>query len=174
MEKSFQSVLHPRDKHDRFAEKGVMELSEEERNKLLDYLEAEEYIPFCGFHVSANKIKAVYAGLYSEEVYACKILVQNGFDIYLLDEKYVGGKKADAFFKKGGRRDFLELKHTKDKKITGLYNDSIEQAPNCFIVIDGYMSKVQKKNLNDAVYKNDKSKEVYVYLKRTGEFIKIK
>ena len=86
----------------------------------------------------------------------------------------MGGKKADAFFKKGGRRDFLELKHTKDKKITGLYNDSIEQAPNCFIVIDGYMSKVQKKNLNDAVYKNDRSKEVYVYLKRTGEFIKIK
>ena len=120
------------------------------------------------------QIKAVYAGLYSEEVYACKILVQNGFDIYLLDEKYVGGKKADAFFEKGGRRDFLELKHTKDKKITGLYNDSIEQAPNCFIVIDGYMSKVQKKNLNDAVYKNDRSKEVYVYLKRTGEFIKIK
>ena len=72
MEKSFQSELHPRDKHDRFSEKGVMELS-----------------------------------------------------------------------------DF-------------------------FIVIDGYMSKVQKKNLNDAVYKNDRSKEVYVYLKRTEEFIKIK
>ena len=167
------SSLHHRDKSGRFSEKGVMELSEAERKLLLNWLEAETYEDYKGFHVSTNKIKAVYACLYSEKVYACEILTKQGFDVYLLDEKYVGGKKADAFFKKGKKRNFIELKHTKDK-ITRLYNDSIEQAPCCFIVIDGYMSTVQKRNLTDAINKNVNSKEVYVYLKKMDKFLKIK
>ena len=131
-----------------------MELTEEERLELLDFLEKEEYEDFKGFHISARKIDAVKAGLYREEVYACDVLTRQGFDVFLLDEKYVAGKKADTFFKKDGLRDFLELKHTSDKKITRQYNSSIEQAPSCFIVVDGYMSRLQKENLEAAIKSN--------------------
>ena len=64
------SSLHHRDKSGRFSEKGVMELSEAERKLLLDWLEAETYEDYKGFHVSTNKIKDVYAGL-SMNTYGC-------------------------------------------------------------------------------------------------------
>lgn len=174
IEKAFNSAVHPRDERGRFTDKGIMELTEQEREELLDYLEKEEYEDYEGVYVSSNKIKAVKSGLYADEIEACKILKKYGFDIYLLDEKYVGGKKADTFFKKDEKKDFLEIKHTSDKKITALYNSSVKQAPNCFIVVDGYMSKVQKKNLSDAVNKNINAKDVYVYLKSSDKFLKIK
>lgn len=174
MQKSFNSSLHPRDEHGRFTEKGVMELTEEERQELLDYLEKEEYENYNGFHISVNKIAAVKADLYKEEVYACEVLAKQGFDVYLLDEKYVGGRKADTFFKKDGDREFLELKQTNGKKITSRYNDSVEQSPSCFIVVDGYMSKVQKANLENAICNNTSAKSVYVYLKNSDKFLQLK
>lgn len=150
-----------------------MELTEEERRELLDYLEKEEYVDYNGFHVSVNKIAAVKANRYGEEVYACEILSKQGFDVYLLDEKYVGGRKADAFFKKDGMRDFLELKDTKDEA-TKQYNRSKEQAPCCFITVKGFLSITQKQNLKNAVKNDVNAKEVYVYLQREGKIIKIK
>ena len=174
MEKAFLSAVALRDEHGHFVKKGVMELSEAERQELLDSLEGEHYENYNGFHISERKIEAVRAGLYREEVFACEILAKQGFDMYLLDEKYVAGKKADTFFRKDGIRDFLELKHTGDKKITKQYNSSIEQAPNCFIVIDGYMSKIQKTNLENAITENKNARNVYVYIKSSGLFLKIK
>lgn len=173
VQKAFQSSLHPRDEHGRFTEKGVMELTEEERKELLDYLEAEEYENYDGFHISKRKIDAVKAGRYKDEVKACKVLAEQGFDVYLLDENYVRRNKADAFFKKDEKRDFIELKET-DDKITTQYNRSIPQAPNCLITITGHFSKVQRKNLTDAINKNINAKDVYVYLEKESKFLKIK
>ena len=62
------SSLHHRDKSGRFSEKGVMELSEAERKLLLDWLEAETYEDYKGFHVSTNKIKAVYQEKVNTEI----------------------------------------------------------------------------------------------------------
>lgn len=144
MQKSFNSSLHPRDEYGRFTEKGVMELTEEERQELLDYLEKEEYEDYNGFHISKRKFESVLNGNCKSEVKACEILSKQGSDVYLLDENYVRRSKADTFFKKDGKRDFLEIKDT-DDKITTQYNRSIKQAANCFITVSGYYSKVQEK-----------------------------
>lgn len=173
MQKSFNSSLHPRDEHGRFTDKGVMELTEAERQELLDYLEKEEYVEYHGFHIAKEKMEAVRNGNFMTEVKACEILTANGFDVYLLDENYVRRSKADTFFKKDGRRDFLELKDT-DDKITTQYNRSIEQAPNCFITVSGYCSKLQKRNLKGAIEKNVNAKEVYLYLEKENKFLQIK
>lgn len=173
IEKSFNSSLHPRDEHGRFTEKGVMELTEEERQELIDYLEEEEYEDYEGFHISKRKIDSVKKGKYAEEVKACKILAKQGFEVYLLDENYVRRGKADTFFKKDNKRDFMELKNT-DDKITTQYNRSVSQAPNCFITITGRFTKTQKKNLKDAIDKNINAKDVYVYLQKEDKFLKIK
>lgn len=165
--------LHPRDEHGRFTEKGVMELTEGERQELLDFLESEEYLDYCGFHISIRKINAVQAGRYKDEVKACKVLVRYGFDVYLLDENYTRRDKADIFFKKDGVRDFMELKET-DDKITTQYNRSVSQSPNCLITVTGYFSKVQKANLTAAINKNVNAKNVYVYLEKEERLIKIK
>ena len=63
IEKAFNSAVHPRDERGRFTDKGIMELTEQEREELLDYLEKEEYEDYEGVHVSSNKIKAVKSGL---------------------------------------------------------------------------------------------------------------
>ena len=101
MKNCFNSSVHPRDEHGRFSEKGVMELTEDERQELLDYLEHEEYEDYAGFHVSKRKMEAVRNGRYKVETTMCKILTDKGFNVYLLDESYVKGKKADT---SGSRR----------------------------------------------------------------------
>jgi hypothetical protein len=171
--KASPSILHPRDEHGRLTEKGIMELSEEERQNLLDFLESEDYEDFGGFHISKRKIDAVKTGRYKDEVKAYEVLVKQGFDVYLLDENYTRKDKADIFFKKNGIRDFMELKET-DDKITTQYNRSVSQSPNCLITVTGYFSKVQKTNLIAAIKKNANAKNVYVYLQREEKFIKIK
>ncbi len=173
MQNTFNTSVHPRDEYGRFAEKGVMELSAKERKKLLDYLENEEYENYNGFHVAKGKTKAVLHGDCKSEVKACEILTKQGFDVYLLDENYVKRSKADTFFRKDGKRDFLELKDT-DDKITTQYNRSVEQAPNCFITVSGYYSKVQARNLKAAISKNENAREVYLYIEKKDKFLKIK
>lgn len=173
MRKSFNSSIHPRDGHGRFTEKGVMELTEEEQQKLLDYLEKEEYEEYHGFHVSVNKIASVKAGRYKTEVVMCKILSEQGFDVYLLDEHYMKGKKADTFFKKDGKRDFLELKETAGD-ITRQYNRSIEQAKNCFISVQGFVFPSQMKSLKEAIEKNANADEVYLFISAENKFLKVK
>lgn len=173
VQKAFQSSLHPRDEHGRFTEKGVMELTEEERKELLDYLEKEEYEEFHGFHVSKLKFEAIKNGRYKTEIEMCKILSDKGFDVYLLDEKYTKGKKADTFFKKDGKRDFLELKDT-ENDITRQYNRSTEQAKNCFISVKGFVSPMQMRSLKEAVAKNSNADEVYLYISGENKFLKIK
>ena len=165
--------LHPRDKNGRFTEKGVMELTDEERQKLLDYLETEEYEVCDEFHISKRKITAIQSGRYKTEIAMCKILAEQGFDVYMLDENYTKGKKADAFFKKGGKRDFLELKDTANDA-TRQYNRSVEQAKNCFISVNGYMSPSQMKSLKEAVTKNPNADEVYLYIGAEDLFLRIK
>lgn len=173
MQKSFNSSLHPRDEHGRFTEKGVMELTEEERQELLDYLEKEEYEDYNGFHISKRKIEAIRNGRYKTEIEMCKILSDKGFDVYLLDENYTKGKKADTFFKKDGKRDFLELKDT-ENDITRQYNRSTEQAKNCFISVKGFVSPSQMKSLKEAIAKNTNADEVYLYISGENKFLKIK
>ena len=173
MQGALQSSVHPRDEHGRFCDKGIMELSQAERQELLDYLEAEKYVSHNGFHVSERKIEAVRNGKYTDEVRACEVLTKHGFDVYLLDEQYTRREKADIFFKKDGMRDFMELKET-DDKITTQYNRSVPQSPNCLITVTGYFSKVQRKNLLNAIEKNKNAKEVYVYLKKSDTLLKIK
>ncbi len=173
IEKAFNSAVHPRDERGRFTDKGIMELTEQEREELLDYLEKEEYENYNGFHVSKRKIDAVKEGRYQEEVKACEVLTKHGFDVYLLEENYVGRAKADTFFKKDGKRDFMEFKETADK-ITTQYNRSVPQAPNCFITVKGHFSKTQKRNLTDAINQNINSKDVYVYLEKDDKLLKIK
>ena len=167
------SSLHPRDEHGRFSEKGVMELTEAERQKLLDYLENEKYIDYKGIHVSERKIDNIQKGKYTDEVKACLVLIERGFEVYLLDEQYTRSDKADIFFKNGEERDFMELKETIDK-ITTQYNRSVSQSPNCLITVTGYFSKIQKKNLIDAVSRNKNAKNVYVYLEKEKQLLKIK
>ena len=87
--------------------------------------------------------------------------------------QYTRREKADIFFKKDGMRDFMELKET-DDKITTQYNRSVPQSPNCLITVTGYFSKVQRKNLLNAIEKNKNAKEVYVYLKKSDTLLKIK
>ncbi|MBO4705142.1 MAG: hypothetical protein J5647_05325 [Spirochaetaceae bacterium] len=167
------SSLHPRNEYGHFTEKGVMELNETERQVLLDYLENEKYIDYKGIHISERKIDSVRKGKYNNEVKACMVLVKHGFEVFLLDEQYTRSDKADIFFKKDDERDFMELKETEDK-ITTQYNRSISQSPNCLISIKGYFSKIQKKNLIDAVNRNKNAKKVYVYLEKEKRFLKIK
>ena len=175
METTFCAPLHPRDEHGHFSEKSVMALSETERETLLDWLEAEPYADCNGIHVSARKLAAVLAGNYAHEIAACAILAAQGFEVYLLDETYVRGEKADIFFKKDGVRDFMELKHVEEKgKLAKQYARSVNQAPNCFLVAEGYVSKVQKENLKNAIAKNKYAKNVYVYLQADNAFFKIK
>ena len=99
--------------------------------------------------------------------------MSKGFDIYLLDENYTKGKKADAFFKKGGKRDFLELKDTSND-ITRQYNRSVEQAKNCFISVKGSVSPSQMRNLKEAIAQNPNAAEVYVYIAAEDTFLQIK
>ncbi len=75
-----------------------MELSEEERQNLLDFLESEDYEDFGGFHISKRKIDAVKTGRYKDEVKACEVLVKQGFDVYLLDENYTRKRQGRHFF----------------------------------------------------------------------------
>ncbi len=173
MQKTFHSSLHPRDEYGKFTDKGVMELTEEERQELLDYLESEEYEDFAGFHISKRKIAAINNGRYKTEVAMCKILANNGFDVYLLDEYYTRGKKADTFIKKDGKRDFLELKDTIND-VTRQYNRSIEQAKNCFISVEGYISPSQLKSLKKAVAKNKNADKVYLYIGAEDKFLQIR
>ncbi|MBD5433973.1 MAG: hypothetical protein HDR35_06750 [Treponema sp.] len=173
MQKAFNSSVHPRDEHGRFTEKGIMELTEEERKELLDYLESEEYEWRDGFHISKRKIEAINAGRYKTEMAMCKILADRGFDVYLLDENYTKGKKADTFFKKDCKRDFLELKDT-SHDVTRQYNRSVEQARNCFISVKGYVSPSQMKSLKEAVAKNASADEVYLYIGAEDKFLQIK
>ena len=171
--KKLLAELHPRDEHGRFSEKGIMELTDEERQELLDYLEAEEYENYDGFHISKRKIVAIRLGKYKTEIAMCKILAENGFDVYLLDENYTKGKKADTFFRKENKRDFLELKDTSND-VTRQYNRSIEQAKNCLISVKGYVSPSQMKSLKEAVAKNPNADEVYLYIGAENKFLQIK
>ena len=171
--KAFNPAIHPRDSFGRFTDKGIMELTENERQQLLDYLEKEDYVEYNGFHVVKDKINDVLNRDYKTEIKACEILVKQGFDVYLLSENYTRGSKADAFFKKDGKRDFIEFKDTVDK-ITTQYNRSIEQAPNCFITVTGHYSKTQDRNLRETVKNNVNAKEVFLYVERTNPFLKIK
>ncbi|MBR0101118.1 MAG: hypothetical protein IJP90_15600 [Treponema sp.] len=173
MNKTFQSSLHPRDEHGRFTDKGVMELTEKERQELLDYLENEEYEDYNGFHISKRKIAAVKSGKYKTEIAMSKILADKGFDVYLLDENYTKGKKADIFFKRYDKRDFLELKDTSND-VTRQYNRSVDQAKSCFISVKGYISPSQIKSLKDAISKNVNADEVYLYIGAEEKFIQIK
>lgn len=171
--KSFDSSLHPRDERGRFSDKGVMELTEAERQKLLDYLEDENYVSYGDFHVAEGKIDAVRKGLYQEEAAACEVLARHGFDVYLLDEKYVKGRKADTFFKKDGARNFMELKVTEDD-VVRQYNRSSKQARNCFIYVRGLVAPRQIKNLKETVEKNASTDSVYLYISVENKFLKIK
>ena len=172
VEKAFNSALHPRDSKGQFTYKGVMELSEQEREELLNYLENESYIPYKNFHVSKDKLDAFNKNSeYTAEFKACEILANEGYDIYLLDNQYVGGKKSDTFYKKPGKRGFLELKDTKDE-VVRQYNRSVEQAESCFITVSQNMTNKQFNNLRDAVKANVKADEVLVYYK--GKIIKVK
>lgn len=173
IEKAFNSAVHPRDERGRFTDKGIMELTEQEREELLDYLEKEEYEDYNGFHISKRKIDAVKEGRYKTEIAMCNILAEKGFDVYLLEENYTKGKKADTFFKKQGKRDFLELKDT-DNDLTRQYNRSIEQAKSCFISIKGAVSSSKMKSLKDAIAKNPNADEVYLYIDSDKKFLKVK
>lgn len=102
-----------------------------------------------------------------------KILADKGFDVYLLDENYTKGKKADIFFKRYDKRDFLELKDTSND-VTRQYNRSVDQAKSCFISVKGYISPSQIKSLKDAISKNVNADEVYLYIGAEEKFIQIK
>lgn len=173
VQKAFDSSLHPRDENGRFTDKGVMELSEKERQELLDYLENEEYELFNGVKVSKRKIRAVKSGRYAKEIEMCKVLVENGFDTYLLDENYTKGKKADTFFKRENKRDFLELKDT-ENDVVRQYNRSVAQAKNCFISVRGFISPSKMKALKNAISNNSDADEVYLYIESKNDFVKLK
>ncbi|MCR5436189.1 MAG: hypothetical protein K6E97_03885 [Treponema sp.] len=166
VEKAFNSAVHPRDERGRFTYKGVMELSEQEREELLNYLENESYEPYKNFHVAKEKLDAFNKnGEYADEFRACEILAKEGYDIYLLDNEYVGGKKSDTFYKKPGKHGFMEIKDTSDKATTQ-YNRSVEQAESCFITISQDLTRLQFDNLKKAVAANIKADEVLIYYRK--------
>lgn len=170
--KAFNSSVHPRDSKGQFTYKGIMDLTAQERQDLLNYLEKENYKSYKNFHVAEEKLNDfLNKGMYAEEFKACEILANEGYDIYLLDNKYVGGKKADTFYKKPGKRGFLELKDTKDE-VVRQYNRSVEQAESCFITVSQNMTNKQFNNLRDVVKANVNADVVMVYYK--GKVIKVK
>ena len=132
VQKGFNSAVHPRDDKGRFTEKGIMELSEKDRELLLDYLEKETYEDFEGIKVSVGKIDAVREGRCKDEVETCKKIKMLGFDVYLLRESYSNNKKADIFYKLFNDRDFMEIKNTGEHKLITRFNETKKTSSKLF------------------------------------------
>lgn len=174
IQKGFNPAVHPRDEKGRFTEKGVMELSEKDRELLLDYLEKETYEDFEGIHISIGKINAVREGKYKDEVETCKKLKMLGFDVYLLRESYSNNKKADIFYKLCNDRDFMEIKNTGEHKLITRFNETKKQAPSCFISIKDEITYNKYKKLKDEIKKDNRNGYVIIEYKGKCKVLKQK
>jgi len=174
VQKGFNSAVHPRDDKGRFTEKGIMELSEKDRELLLDYLEKETYEDFEGIKVSVGKIDAVREGRCKDEVETCKKIKMLGFDVYLLRESYSNNKKADIFYKLFNDRDFMEIKNTGEHKLITRFNETKKQAPSCFISIKGEITYNKYKKLKDEIKKDNRNGYVIIEYKGKCKVLKQK
>ena len=172
--KAWNSALHPKDDKGRFTEKGVMELSEEDKQGLIDYLEKESFTKYDGVNILKEKIPAIKQGRYLDEVDACKKIAKFGFDVYLLDECYVKDRKADTFYKKGTDRDFMEIKHVGNHKLILRYNQSVEQAPSTFISIIEDIPYSRYKKLRELIENDNRNGYVIIEYKGKCKIIKKK